>query len=116
MLANNAADRFEAQTSSIADALGSEERLENMLENLARNARSVIDDLDQHAIQFPCCADAQLAFPVHRVHGVIDEVRPHLVELAPMGTDPRQCAVEIELHLDSVLKAIPQHDQSILQA
>src|SRR5579871_72125 len=116
VLANNPARCFEAQTRTVADSLGSEEWLEDVIQNFRRNTWPIIGDLDERAIQFAGGADAQLTLSVHGVHSVIDQVCPHLVEFAPVRANARQGTVKIQLYLNSVLEAIAQHDERILQA
>src|ERR1039458_7218345 len=93
------------------DTLVSEELLENMGLDFRRDARSVVADFDQQAIQLAGGADAQFALALHGVDGVVDQVGPDLVQLAAARADLRQAAVEIELHIDTLFEAVPQHQQ-----
>ena len=110
------AHRFETQPGSLPHSLGGEERLENMVLHFRRDARSIVGDFDQQAIDLARRADTQLALSLHGVDGVVDQVGPDLVQVAAARADLRQGAVEIELHRDAVFQPVTEHQQRAFEA
>src|SRR5580658_180547 len=111
MAAHDAGGGFEAQSRTLSDALGGEERLKQTLADFRRDARSVIANFDQQAVQLARRADPQLALALHGVDGVVDQVSPDLVQLTAARANLGQGAVEIQLRHDAVFHAVPQHQQ-----
>ena len=70
--------------------LGSKKWIEDARSNILRNARSVIDDLNDNVMILFISFDPDLTSAIHRVHGVINDIRPDLVELAGIRFDARQ--------------------------
>src|SRR5215210_2173492 len=79
----------EAEPGPRADLLGRVEGLEDALPRLMRYPRPVVHDLDHDQILFRKRPHSDVTAPVHRVRGVVDEVRPDLVELAAVSLNPR---------------------------
>jgi hypothetical protein len=90
-----------------ADPLGRVERLEGARLKLLGDAGARIGDLHQHTVTFtrgpkPYASRCILVgFARHRVYGVVYEVRPDLIELAPVGADAGQTLVIVALDLDA---------------
>src|SRR6202044_1338948 len=72
MIAHDTGSGFEAQARALSDALGGEERLEDAVANFRRDARPIVADFDQQAVQLARRADTQLALGLHSVDGVVD--------------------------------------------
>src|SRR5689334_22853179 len=87
VLLHDSINRIEPQSRALADWLGREERLEDAILELGRDSGAVVADFHQNASELRCGADYQFALPVHRVDGVVDQVRPDLIELAAVRTD-----------------------------
>src|SRR5690242_10947264 len=84
VLAHNAIAEAQAQTGSLADFLGREERIENLLHVFGRDARAVVLENDAHAALGKFRGDAQPAFflsAFHRLSRVIDDVQEDLLHL-----------------------------------
>ena len=60
-------------------------------------------------------ADGQGAVAVHRVDGVVDQVGPHLVELAGVRRDRRHGVVVVAHDGDAVAQLVAEHDQGALE-
>src|ERR1700691_4870975 len=116
MLLYDAADGLETQPGALSDTLGGEERLEDMRLDFRRNSRSVVGYFHQQTIQFTRRADAQFALAIHSVDGVVDQISPDLVQLAAAHANLRQRTVEIELYVNALLEAVPQHEQRAFEA
>src|SRR5215469_16839748 len=71
----------EAEPGTLADRLGGEERLEDPVPDIRGNPGAGIDELDNQMIAIARCPDCERSGAVHRRHRVVDQVRPHLVEL-----------------------------------
>ena len=101
----------QAEAGAYSDALGGEERLEDPLEVLRRDARAGVRDLDDGAasdeLRSPLRSgvvlahlDQQLAAVRHRVDPVDDEVRDRLLDLGDV--DPQlHPSFESDLHVDA---------------
>ena len=66
------------------------------------------------AVASASARDRQRAATVHRVDGVVDEVRPHLVQLGAVGLDRWQVVGDLGVHLD-VAETVTQDDERLLQ-
>src|SRR5688572_20328774 len=64
------------------DIFGRVERLEDVDLRLARYSWTVVDDLDDHTRAFRVRPHGDVSASVNGVYGVVDQVRPHLVQLA----------------------------------
>ena len=105
----------EAETGALADLLGREEGLERALGDLGRHARPGVGDLHDDAGVVGARAHGQHALPVHRVDGVVDEVGPHLVELADVRLDRRHARGVLAPHLDPVAELVRQHGDGAVE-
>src|SRR5918995_3460026 len=72
------------------DILGRVERLEDVDLRRARYPGSVVEDLDNHTSAFRVSPYGDVSASVHSIYGVVDQVRPHLVQLAAAPLYPRQ--------------------------
>jgi len=83
---------------------------------LRRHPLAGVAELDDDVIPVSPRCDLERAHAVHRVNGVVDEVGPHLVELAGVCVDPRDvCAVGTN-DLHTVAELVVQHHQGALDA
>ena len=66
----------------------------------------------------PSAAVATRSVPgaVHRVDGVVDQVGPHLVELAGVRLDRRHVGAVVAHHRDAVAELVAEHHQRALEA
>src|SRR5437899_2024827 len=81
MLVHDPFDDHEAQSGSLAFAFSRIKRLEYSRQRLGRNARPTIRDADAHKGAFLACFHGNLTAPTQCLHRVVDDVRPHLVQL-----------------------------------
>ena len=94
----------QTETCTLAYILGGEERLEDATLDLLGDAGPVVRDLDQQSIAFLCRAELYAAglIPVgHGIYGVVYQVRPDLVEFAPVGGNAGQPLLIVALDLDA---------------
>ena len=126
-LLDDAVDHRQAEAGALADLLGGEERLEDLLQHVRRDAGAGVLDLDQHVVgrrQFAigeglallgrdvAGAHRQVAAGRHRVARVDRQIDDHLLELADIDLDRPQVAAVIDLELDVVAdQAGKQHAQ-----
>ena len=75
-----------------------------------------VADLDQHAIAVAGRADRQGPFAAHGVDGVVDDVGPHLVQLAAPGADLGEGAVVVTDDRHALLELVGQDHQRALEA
>ena len=84
---------------------------------LGRDPGPVVPDLDAHAVPLPPGAQREPPAVVHGVDGVVDEVRPDLVQLRAGGLDRRQVGVEVADDLDVLLaQLVPEQRERALEA
>src|SRR5829696_9622443 len=108
----------QTETCALADILGGEERLEDALLDLLGYAGSVVRDLDQQSIAFVGRAEPYAAglVPVgNSIYGVVYQVRPNLVEFAPVGGDAGQTLVIVALDLDASW-SVSEYRESVLES
>ncbi len=81
----------EAESGTRSGRLGREERVEHSIDRLRGDARSVVLDFDDHLIILRKDSDLDEAVTatgvVDGVGGIVQQIRPHLVQLAAVGMD-----------------------------
>ena len=82
VLLDDALNRVEAEARAFADSLGGKERFEDMRLHFRRNSRSIIGDLNYDTIVLAIRSDLKLALAFHRIDGIVDDIRPNLIEFA----------------------------------
>src|SRR5260370_28658490 len=70
---------------ALAHRLWREERLEYPAPDLLGYSRSGVAELDEDLVTVEAGAHRERSRPVHGRHRVVDQVRPHLVQLARVG-------------------------------
>ncbi len=83
VLLHNSLNGVESQPGAFSDSLGGEERFEDVRLYIGRNPRTVVGDLNHHAIILAIGSNSKFAFAAHRVNGIVDDVGPNLIQLAP---------------------------------
>ena len=73
---------IQTESRPFPNSLGGEERFENVGLHLTRNPWTVIADLNYDAGILAISSDSKLAFSVHGVNRVINDVGPDLIEFA----------------------------------
>jgi len=76
---NDPAYDVETESSAFAHLFGGEERIEDPRNQVARDARALIRDLDNHRVVVVACPDEDLPASVQGIDGVINEIRPDLI-------------------------------------
>src|SRR5579863_7452920 len=85
VLLHDSLNRVEAKPCALPNSFGGEERFKDMRLDLRRNSRTVVADLNNSATVFAIGSHAKFASAPHRIDGVIDDVGPNLIQLAPEG-------------------------------
>ena len=108
-LLDDAVHRGQAKPCPLADLLGGEERIENLVDDLRRDARAGVGDFDQHVVGGRHAlvairraflrgdvggAHRELAAIRHGVARVDREIDDHLLELGDVGLHRPQVAAE----------------------
>src|SRR5262249_1698372 len=88
-LDDDAAGDVKAQPGALAGFLGGVERLERPGQYLGRHSAAGVGDLDDNVPGDCSCRDAERSVGVHGVDGVVDDVRPRLVEVGRVRLDVR---------------------------
>src|SRR5262245_17934876 len=71
----------QTESSAFPDALRGKKGLKKMRANVLWDAGSVVVDLDEQLLILAPGAKSNFALSIHRIVGVIEEIRPHLVQL-----------------------------------
>lgn len=108
MLSDDAQRGINVKGSTLSHLLRGEEGIENALLHVRRNAGAIVADFHDGAIQLVKRANPELAFAVHGVNGIINEIGPHLIELAAVGTDARELRIVIADHCDAIFRRLPK--------
>src|SRR5208283_1984156 len=74
VLLYNSLHSIEAQACAFPNSFGREKRLEDVRLHLFGNSRAVIANLNHHTIAVAVGSDSKLAFSVHRINRVINNV------------------------------------------
>ena len=61
---------------------------------LRRNAAAVVGNLNEENSPSRRVRILDATRAAHGINRIVNEVRPNLVQLAPVGAEPRQCAVK----------------------
>jgi hypothetical protein len=72
---------------------GGEERFEQARAHLFRDAGPVVDHPDHHPVRHLVGLDRDLTLAIEGLNCVVDQVRPHLIELVDVYGNTRDCAV-----------------------
>ena len=95
VVADQAPDDVEAQAGALPDRLGGEERIEDALADLGRDAGSVVDDADDDALPLAVRRHLDAAGIRDGIERVVDQVRPDLVELADEAANAREVGLDV---------------------
>jgi hypothetical protein len=96
VVSDKASYNVEAQTGAHPYRLRREERLEDPFPDVCRDAGSVIDDAQYRALTFAACHHFDAAIVRDGIKGVINQVRPYLVEFAGKATDARKAGLHVD--------------------
>jgi hypothetical protein len=99
VLADDAHGVVEAEAEALAGRLGGEERLEDAVLQLGRNAGAGVPDFHQQHVAFKAagCGAEGSALVAERVERVFNERGPDLVQLAAVGADAGQVGLVVAL-------------------
>src|SRR5216683_4231814 len=113
---DDAIDKVQAEASAFTDTLGGEKRIEDARFDIGGNARTVVGNFDQDEIVFASGANAQVAAVAHGIGGVVDQVSPHLVELAAISHDFGQIRSVVAHDANAALEFVMHDGQRGFQA
>src|ERR1700735_3946046 len=116
MRAYDPVDRIETDSRSFTDILRGKERFKEMRLHRVRNTRTVVDNFNENEIKLPRSANHQLTLTAHGIDGVVDEVGPNLIQLAPTSKYARQSCVVFTLHFHAAFQPEFQHRQGTVDA
>ena len=87
VIPHDPANSIQSQTRPLADSLGGEKGFIDVRQNIGRDSRSVVSNLDEHAVEFTRGPHPQLTLPLHGLDGVGNQVGPNLIELTAIGAN-----------------------------
>ena len=111
---NNPPDDVEAEPGSLAHFLGGKEGIEDAGLYLIRDPWTVVGNFNNKSTLLAIRPDSDRALFAHRGDGVVDQIRPHLVELAAPDLDVRQIAIVLADDFDSPLQLVSQDRDRVL--
>src|ERR1017187_9366763 len=98
MLINNSLYSVQAESSTFSYSLRRKERFENVRLNVRRDSGAVVGDLNYNGIVLPISPNSQLALAAHGVDGVINDVRPNLIQFTSEGIHEKRNFPVVALH------------------
>ena len=113
---DNIMGNMQTQACALPGCFCGKERLEDTRLNIGWNSGSIIRDLNNDMLIFLGCFDSDLTFAMHRVHGVVDDVRPYLVELAGIRFDAGHICRIFPFDRHALFQFMLHDDQCILQS
>ncbi len=116
LLGHDRIARREPEAGALARGLRREERVEDARLRVLGDAWAVVLDLDDHGVAVASGPDRDVAGAAHRVHGVVEEVRPDLVQLAAVGVDRRDVRTVVAFDLDPDLQLVAQDHEGVVDA
>ena len=116
MFLHDALNCVQTQARSLPYSLGRKEWLKDVRLNLGRNPWAVIADLNHNATVVAIGSHSKLAFSLHRVDGIINEVGPDLIELAAERIHQKRNTLVVALYSDSALELVVQDSERGFQA
>src|SRR5713226_4464733 len=111
----DAANRIQSQTRPLANTLGGEKGLKDVRQNVGRDSRSVVSNLDEHAVEVTRGPHAQLTLPLHGLDRVGYEVCPNLIELTAKSANAREIFGVRADYFYSVFEAVVENRQRTLK-
>src|ERR1700691_4030064 len=101
MGANDSVDGVQAYPGAFAHSLRRKEWLKHMRLYSVGNTGSIVDNLNENVIEFSGSSNFQHTLAAHGIDGVVNQIGPDLVQLAPAREDPGKREVVIALHIDA---------------
>ena len=113
---HNSLNGVETEAGTFSNSFGSKERFEDVSSHIRWDPRAVISNFDYNAIVLAIRSDTKLAFAVHGVNRVVDDVGPNLIQFTPERIHEKRNALVVALHDDSVFELVVQDGQRGFQA
>src|ERR1700730_2211225 len=124
VLLHNSLNRVEAKPCSFAHSLRGEEGFEDVRLRFRQNPGTVIADLNHNAIVLAIGSNSKLAVATHRVNGIVNDVGPNLIQLAPERIHEKRNALVVPVYDHPAFELVVQnckrrfktfHDIDVLQ-
>src|SRR5215831_10128432 len=80
----------QTQARAFPDAFRRKKGLKQMGANVLWDAWSVVVDLDEQLMILAPGAESNFSLSIHRIDGIVDEIRPHLVQLVSVCRNLRK--------------------------
>ncbi len=71
-----------------------------------RDPRTIVADLNNNTSIIAIRSDSKFAFAVHGVNGVVNQIRPNLIELASERVHKQRDGLVVALHRNSVFELV----------
>src|SRR5215208_5616355 len=116
VLDDHAVGDIQAEPRALANILRGVETLEDPFPYVVWDARAVVGDLDQNPSVLAGSPDLDASVAVYGVYGVVEQVRPHLVQFACVAADVGEVLLIVADDLDvALLQLVSEHDQGAVQ-
>src|SRR5215470_5571580 len=94
-------NRVETESGAVAHALGRKKRLEDARLNLLGDTGAIVGNFNENIFAFARNANPQRPFVLHGIGGIVDEIRPDLIQLTAVGGDLRNVRRKVANHGNS---------------
>src|SRR5579859_1968540 len=107
---------LQAKTGAAPDRFGCEKGLENTRLDRGGNPRSIVRNLDQDVLILTGSTNPNRPAALKGIDGIINQIRPDLIELAAIDHNTWQTPVIVTLHSNATFE-LERHDvQRVFQA
>src|SRR5512143_3967157 len=107
------ADR-QTESRPLPRRFGREERIEYPRSDIVWNPRSVVLDLDDDRFAFAARSDGDLSFAAESVHGVAQQVGPHLIQLAAVRLQLRYVRTVLAADRNAFVERVSENHERVV--
>src|SRR6187431_2367576 len=107
MQTDDATSHVEAETRAVTDGLRREERIEDPRSNVLRDTRAIVRDSNENRIAARRGRYCDVALVANRIDGVVDQLLPHLIDLAAESLYVRKVGGCFETHCRRLGSRLP---------
>jgi hypothetical protein len=98
------------EAGAVARGLRREEGIEDLAPMLGRDAGAVVDDAYDQRMALGLGGDGHLCAEVDRVEGIVEDVHPHLFQLAADRIHARQSRRDVDLQAQRLVPSLVAQD------
>lgn len=107
---------IQSQPGTFTKGFGGEKRTKKPWLDLRRDPRAGVDNLHNDPGAILRSTQSEYTATIHGIDGVVNEIAPHLVQLAAVGLEDGEGRIILPPYFNPLLKFVAQDDQRIFQA